>query len=736
MKKTKSWGLKNAKMGTKLAIIAGLVIVLGFAALNLFSVTYSGNKLEEAGADEMNQICETNVQKVNIVTNLTSNVADSILDALDVMYSQSDVIEEGEVFHSAATGVAIPKSRYEAETVIINNIWSAVKQNDSILGVGVFFEPNAFSHTVDNYAPYGYGTDLENRKLTLFEYNKIKDRPYYTAPKKDMAITFSDAYVDQVSGENAIAATYPIIYNGKFMGIVIIDLKSTVFEILEAKNEKFPSMYVNVMNGNRNILYSSHADVIGKNFAEAVGADVYSQMDKEFSNGKSFNIETAGEGGNVLRYCTPVNVGASTWWVQTALSASEFNAARNTLNLVLNLIGLAVVLLSVIVIILVLKRMLKPMAQMQKAALEMANGSLNVNIDYESKDEIGVLADSMRTFTNAIKAIISDLIYILGEMAKGNFTVTSQAEEKYIGDYAPLRDSLETIIGGLNKTMSEIKVSSEQVNSGAEQVSSAAQALSQGATEQASSVEELAATMAEISGQIKNNAEKSRQAREISRDAGDEIVLSNRKMEEMSAAMADITEKSNEIGKIIKTIDDIAFQTNILALNAAVEAARAGAAGKGFAVVADEVRNLAGKSAEAAKNTTVLIEGAIEAISNGDKLTAETAKSLRSVSENSEKIVELINEISEASSEQANGVSQINLGLEQISSVVQTNSATAEESAAASEELSGQANMMNQLISTFTLADENQDTESFAGGVQSQSSFSGSGDADFATSKY
>jgi len=249
----------------------------------------------------------------------------------------------------------------------------------------------------------------------------------------------------------------------------------------------------------------------------------------------------------------------------------------------------------------------------------------------------------------------------------------------------------------------QINQASDQVASGSEQVSFGAQALSQGATEQASSVEELSATIVELSGHVKVNADHAAEASRLSNDAGSGVMESDGHMKEMIEAMGDISDKSKEIGKIIKTIDDIAFQTNILALNAAVEAARAGSAGKGFAVVADEVRNLAQKSAEAAKNTTVLIEGSILAVDNGTRIVGQTAKSLQDVVVKAGNVTNKMTDIANASEQQAKAIAQVTQGIEQIAAVVQTNSATAEESAAASEELTGQAQMLKELVGKFRL---------------------------------
>lgn len=349
----------------------------------------------------------------------------------------------------------------------------------------------------------------------------------------------------------------------------------------------------------------------------------------------------------------------------------------------------------------VIRSIIRPVAELDAAARQMAEGRLDAQISYRSRDEIGSLAESIRTMRAALQGYISNIAEILGALSEGNLDLSVDME--YQNDFAPIKTSLEQILEKLNQTLAQIYEASQEVAMSAEQVSGGAQSLAQGSTEQAGSVEELAGAVNEISGRVERNADNARQASSNMDETTREIHDGGQKMEELVTAMQEMADTSGEIQRIVKTIDDIAFQTNILSLNAAVEAARAGSAGKGFAVVADEVRNLAAKSASAAKDTTALIENTIASISNGNQMVRKVEESLQRVEEKAQKVSAQVAEITEASEKQAGTLAQIDARVEQISSVTQTNSATAEESAAASEEFSGQAEMLRNLVGLFKL---------------------------------
>lgn len=356
---------------------------------------------------------------------------------------------------------------------------------------------------------------------------------------------------------------------------------------------------------------------------------------------------------------------------------------------------------AIIFAVIISRGISRPLVEIEQGAKKMAVGDYSVEIGYHSQDEVGSLAESMRQMTRTTKIIIEDTSRALNQIAGGNFNLSPAAD--FIGVYKGIESAITAIIKDLSHTMTQIKQTADHVSGGSSQVALGAQALAQGATEQASSVEELSASINEISEQIKENAHSAETASGVVAQVSEHIQTSNIQMGEMMKAMTEISDSSSEISKIIKTIEDIAFQTNILALNAAVEAARAGAAGKGFAVVADEVRNLATKSSEAAKQTNVLIEGSVLCVENGVKIADETASSLHEVVEGAKEVTSFITKISDASAAQASSIAQINLGVEQIAAVVQSNSATSEESAAASETLNEEATRMRTMISRFSL---------------------------------
>ena len=346
----------------------------------------------------------------------------------------------------------------------------------------------------------------------------------------------------------------------------------------------------------------------------------------------------------------------------------------------------------------------KPVKEIEDAAQQLANGQLDgVCVSYTSRDELGKMSDSIRDLISYQKTIIEDISDILGDMSEGNFKVQSNVNEYYMGHYDRILVSMWGLRDKLSDTLWRISQSARQVANGSEQVSSGAQILAIGAEEQADSIEKLAIAVNEISEQVRVTKENADKARNQTDRAGAQVSESNQQMQEMISAMNIISERSDEIYKIVKTIQDIAFETNLLALNASVEAARVGELGTGFAVIAREIRSLADKTAMASKNTTALIKESVAAVKNGEKVAHTAADSLLQVIECTKQVIFMVDRIASATENQHKSISNITAEVRQVSDVVQNNASISEELAAASEELSTQTQMLDHMIGQFQL---------------------------------
>ena len=394
--------------------------------------------------------------------------------------------------------------------------------------------------------------------------------------------------------------------------------------------------------------------------------------------------------------------------VASAEAKSQYTSARVTglVSIILMiLIGAGTVAFSTVIRTTITGIMLKPIQELEGAAEKLKAGQLDVEINYESPDELGKLAGNFRQACKTLEVIVQDTSYLLGEMAEGNFNVSSNNPQIYIGNFKQQYESMSKLKHELSDTMTQINEASEQVASGSGQLAGGAQALAEGATDQAGAVEELTATVESVSGIAESSAESASGAYQMVRTAVEQADQSREELQALTNAMERISSTSQEIQNIIGSIEEIASQTNLLSLNASIEAARAGEAGKGFAVVADQIGKLAGDSAQAAVNTRDLIEKSLQEIENGNQITEKTVAALNKILESMNDFANAAKGASESSTEQANMLKQIEQGIEQISSVVQSNSAAAEETSATSQELSAQSEGLKNLVGRFKLAE-------------------------------
>ena len=723
---------KRSSISTRLSMILGIASVLVFLVMSIAIIRTGEHSISSALDNNLNDKAVMAIGDLQQVISRLESISMTLENGIHSMHSQHDSIGQapenqwivkdratGNVvtnpgmdattFRSRIVNAALPASRYNAETVILDSLQSALTDNKDLVGAGIFFEPYGFSDNVSDYAVYMSAEDLDKKSVMAYQYSFYKDSSWYNGAKESGDMVLTDVYSDTLHPEiQMISLGNPITdENNQFVGAVILDINTKVFSTIQQTDARFPSLATNILDANGSFLYSMKEKAIGKKLEEVLDKDTYEMLRQNMDKEEAFTATVVNAVGVKERmYFRPLTIHGSTLWSMISIADSEFMAARNQLILMCALFSVVGLLILIAISFFLIKRALNPLQGIALAGKAVAEGNFDVKVSYDRQDEIGDLAAAIQSVMQHVREIISDLSDKLSELAKGNFRVSLENTEQYPGAYRPLLNSLQEISNDLNKTMVEIKTSAREVNAGAEQVSSGAQGLSQGATEQASSIEELSATVNDISEHIKKTAENTRLANVEAQNAGKEVSNSDKQMQQMKAAMENINEKSGEISKIIKTIDDIAFQTNILALNAAIEAARAGVAGKGFAVVADEVGNLAQKSANAAKDTTMLIEETLQAVEQGTVLADSTAESLQRVVTGAGKVTDLVNQIAEASVEQSRAVEQVSVGIDQISSVVQSNTATAEESAAASEELSGQANILSDLVRRFQLKED------------------------------
>jgi methyl-accepting chemotaxis protein len=526
----------------------------------------------------------------------------------------------------------------------------------------------------------------------------VTSKEYYKAVTENK-VWITEPYVDTISGGVVITISAPVNVDGSVIGLTAVDIAIDKLTTMVDEYELGDTGHFSLLTNNNTIVAHKDKDTLLKSIEEIELSDnIVQSIKNRDSNVMEYTYNNENYYGNCVK------IGDTGWQVLSSLPSSELTSDTNRLILTIVIIFIILLASMLMTIFAVVRRVTRPIRKITDITNKLAAGELDVNIDINSNDEIGILAKSIKSLTVRLKSYIvyiEESVRVLDEMAEGNLNV--ELKNDHEGEFAKLKVALLNVSDTLKKTIGKIKESSYSINMNAEQVSAGAQTLAQGTTEQASAIEELSAEINEIYATIVHNAEYAENAGNKALEASKEVEQGNVQMRDMLAAMDEISNSSNEIGKIIKVIDDIAFQTNILALNAAVEAARAGSAGKGFAVVADEVRNLAGKSAEAAKQTTALIENSIRAINNGTMLAGKTGKSLVEIVDRTSETNDLINEIVKASSGQTVSVNQIKGGIEQISSVIQQNAATAENSAANSEELSGQVQLLNDLVNHFKL---------------------------------
>lgn len=663
---------KNIKLSTKIVLLSGAILLVLNLLLAIIMSVLTGTGINRKQNAFLQQV--------------TDNAQHQMTDFIDKYTVLTEMLAENPQIQSAilASNPAQPYSSQPNYQTLTTLLFDTTEKYNDIMDMGVGVINEGLIYTKD-------GKILDD----------IESLPVYDVVNEKRTIV-TQPFVNEVTQTLNVSICAPIAsVNGDTAGFVTVNIgldNLSAFSTALAFDE---TGSVTLLSKDNVVMGYSNPQLIGQTFTDIEMSDnLRQELDTPSGNTMKYTISGQERNGIVTQ------IPDYGWKLIVGMSTEEYGAqANSTVLWLLFLLVLSTVILALCLRLLIVKK-LRPLSEVNHALREMSKGNLQVSIAHRSNDEIGQMADSMRSCLETLSMYVTEIASVMNRLEKGDLTVSSSVQFK--GDFIPIQHSIFGFVEELNYLMQSITQASEQVSAGSQHVAYGSQALAQGATEQASSVEELSATITQLSTTVKSNSEMAQNASVNATHVNAQIAESGEKMNQSLELMQQIRTSAAKVSGIIKTIEDIAFQTNILALNAAVEAARAGQSGKGFAVVADEVRNLAEKSAEASKATTTLISSMVASIEHGSESMQETKQYMDNVVAAASEITAVFQKISEASERQSTAITQVTQGTGQISSVVQTNSATAEQSAAASEQLSSQAENLKNLTRRFRIEPQSE----------------------------
>ena len=676
----------------KISILAAACAAASSAAVGALSLINSSIIMTENSTAIMTEECSAVSERINaylsrveLSVDTLSDIAMNSLDDFDRFQTDSEYVEE----YTRTFEQTLMTSASNTEGVIC----AYLRYNPDFTEPtsGLFLTRNSTDEQLQGVTP----TDF-----SIYDKSDIAHVGWYYTPVNNGKPTWMDPYLNENVGIYMISYVVPLFRDGVNVGIIGMDIDFTMIQELAESSDTYETYLPIIVSSGNNVVYCREVEY-GTGLSD-VGGDSAKFAEAVSGGAGSTELYTLNISGSSRRAVfSSLDNGMKL--IATADGTEIFEQSN---LLVIQIFG-AVILVSAIacaIALLLVRRIARPIKSLNTAASRIADGDLNVTVDCSSKDDIGVLANSFRKTAAKLRdyvGYIDELSGVLNEIAGGNLDISLRLD--YQGEFAKLKSSLENISESLNGTLSELDLAADQVAAGADQVSSGAQSLASGSTQQTDSIQTLVETIGEISEQIRANAEEAEHASESMNEIGREANLSNERMNNMLDAMRDINKNTDEIGAIIKTIEDIAFQTNILALNAAIEAARAGEAGKGFAVVADEIGKLADESSKAANKTRDLIGISMAEVAKGDEYAESVAESLRAAVEAVNRVNDMIRSTAQNAIEQTASMEQMQTGTESISEGIQDNSATAEESSATSQELAAQAAVLKEMVQRFEL---------------------------------
>ncbi len=655
--------------------------------------------------------------------NLTSRLMDARVNEYGNRFEAMSMSSYGTVISVAPIVQNLAETSENPREDIVKALEEAIKGNGMLAGIWTCWEPDALDGKDSQFAnaklhdatgrfvPYiESGGSGGHGSYALADYDNPAAADFYLGAINSGKVHITDPYLRKVSGKQLLicSISVPVTRNGRAAGVVGVDINMEDIVATMNAGSILDDGYIYSLSPGGLLATHPDSSLVLQQYDITWMGNYKTDIQQVIKNGGTFAVDAYSDvtNTNMTFLGSGVKIGNTDdyWVVCGVVPEKTVNAASN--SLLFSVIGIGVLLILVvgITIFVIIGRRLKDLPILTRVASDMALGNIaadggrQVDRTSNTRNEIILLIRAFADMADGVKQQAD----VMEQIAQGDYSMTVPIRS----DADVMNKALNKMIENMNEAMTVINNAADQVATGSDQVSDGAQALASGSTQQAATVEELNASVSEVAAEAEENMLNVKAAAEYVKQAGAGVSASNQQMGLLTESMSDIGSASNQIASITKVIEDIAFQTNILALNAAIEAARAGAAGKGFAVVADEVRNLAGKSAEAAKQTGELIETAVRTVERGMEITTQTAELLQAVQASAQSVTESIERVEHTSAQQASAIEQINEGLNQVSAVIQTNAATAEENSATSEEMSAQAAMLRQEVRRFTLRDK------------------------------
>ena len=682
------------KIKFKIAALVLACTIVSALAVSILSFTYSNKIINQDGAEIINDACEMTANKLDAyfmrIEQSVDTLADYILDNLKdfaAFKSSDEIVDE----FSNTVAPSLLSAAEHTEGAI--SVYIRYSPDVAYPTSGVFYMRNGLS------APYAL---VENTDFSIYDKTDLNHVGWYYIPVNNGKPTWMAPYLNENVGVYMISYVIPLFIGGENLGIIGMDVDFSLIEDISDVDMIYKSASAFVLGEGNQILH--HKDVeYGTMLADLDSNGGTSTVGAAVSSGTvpSGTMDMSYGGQKYVTTYRPLRNGMN---LLLAVTSNDMYAQGAELRTTIIITSIAVVVLAGVIALVIVSGITRPIASLNNTVKKIAEGDLTARIDVRSHDEVGTLAENFsHTVTRLHNYVeyISEISSVLDEISRGDLDF--RLTKDYAGDFAKIKVSLENISATLNKTMSDINTVAKQVAISSEQVSAGAQSLAQSSTQQTASIQDLSQSIDNLTDDVTRNNKNIRGAFTSMEAAFEGIRESSKDMSAMHSAMDDISDAAGKISNIVKTVEDIAFQTNILALNAAIEAARAGEAGKGFTVVAGEIQQLASKTAASTGNIKELVENVNNSVQNGRQTSVKAEGSLQNVSSTAEVVKSSLHDISESSEKQSDSIERINEGIKQIAAAVQNNSATAQESAAASEEMSSQAQILRDRISMFKL---------------------------------